>query len=231
MIESWLRPLSAAFIENLNLSPNCIHDGLAINTDNDFSDLGEYKVVLVGVEEEAANKIRSAFYRLSDHFKDLAIFDLGNLRKNDEQFLTGLLQELLEGGLIPVLFGTQPTYLCSQFYASKTSQNTVNGVNISEDVAYGLDNGDLLLNKLLRKDSGLFHLSQLAFQRHYVDLAVLKHLSKLHVNLLSLGAVGFAVSHFSSCRQQLKVNFRALTTEQNPSIITIIKEISAVKVI
>ena len=49
--------------------------------------------------------------------------------------------------------------------------------------------------------------------------------------LLSLGAVGFAVSHFSSCRQQLKVNFRALTTEQNPSIITIIKEISAVKVI
>ncbi len=189
MIESWLKPLTTEFLDTIKGKPSTIGQHIVINSDNDFSDLSEFKVVLIGVEGEASNRIRKSLYQLSDHFHNLKIFDLGNLRKPDEQFLTGLLQELLEGGLIPVLFGEKPEYLCSQFFASKAGQKTVNGVLISEDIPYSLDEDDALLNKLIHPDSGLFHLSLLAFQRHFTDVNVLRQLSKLHVNLRSLGAV------------------------------------------
>lgn len=48
--------------------------------------------------------------------------------------------------------------------------------------------------------------------------------------LIILGTVGFAVSHFSFYRQQLKVNFRGLSIGQNTNIINIIKDIGAKKV-
>lgn len=49
--------------------------------------------------------------------------------------------------------------------------------------------------------------------------------------LLSLGAVGFALAHFAGFRQQMKMNLEGLSIRQNPSVINILKEVSAIKIL
>ncbi|MEZ4951822.1 MAG: hypothetical protein R2784_20885 [Saprospiraceae bacterium] len=44
-------------------------------------------------------------YQLSQSLVILGIMDLGNIRRAEEDFIAPLVQDLMEGGIIPVIIG------------------------------------------------------------------------------------------------------------------------------
>jgi formiminoglutamase len=135
-------------------------------------------------------------YLLAFHFGNLKIADLGNVRKAEENFVAPLVQELLDGGVAPVLIGGADRLMLSQFFAHKAVQSSVNLCLVDEKIRYAPADGAVtFLNEILQpRNSDVFHLSLLGFQMHFADPDALADLENRHFDLVRLGKARSAMA-------------------------------------
>lgn len=192
MLQSWLKKLDEDFISNIDSGAWQFGSNIEIFTD-EFPNLENKKIALIGLEKDSANIIRRELYKLSFPFKKLKIADLGNFRNTDENFISGCLKELIEGGITPIIFGGGTQTSTAQFFAHKQVQSAVSMLEVDEQIRYDAYQESRHLGPLndifKNKQTGLFHFSNIGYQSHFTETPILKYLDSKHFEYLRLGEV------------------------------------------
>ena len=135
------------FVTNNRPGKNTFGETLTIFKDEeDFPDLEGFQLALVGIKEErgavdnhgcadGADYIRKAFYQLFNHWTEIKIVDLGNVKTGQEisdtyYALNQVLTELMKAHILPIIIGGSQdmTYPMYQVY-----EPTGKLVNITAD--------------------------------------------------------------------------------------------------
>ncbi|MCB0661453.1 MAG: arginase family protein [Saprospiraceae bacterium] len=190
MLESWLKPLNKDFLPATDYAGHQVGHSIARFTGG-TPNLRGIRVAIIGLEENPANEVRKQLYALADSFGDLDVMDLGNIRKVQDDFIAPLVQDLMEGGIVPILLGHKIQTGTSQFFAHKAYQSSVSMLVVDEKIRYDAEKTKTkktFLNPIFaNKRTGLFHCSILGFQRHFTDPEILNYLDSRNFDYLRLG--------------------------------------------
>lgn len=150
------------------------------------------QIVLVGLDAEVADALRDALWPLAWPFPGLRMTDLGNVRKNDPEFVIPLIKELLDSRLFPLLIGGNPQLVYAQFQAFLTLRDQVSLVAVDERAPLHPNqkkvSRERYLNKILhtRRES-IFHLGLIGPQAHFTDPEILSWMEAENFEYLRLG--------------------------------------------
>lgn len=189
MLENWLRPIPAGWIKDLNLEKSRFGSKVQ-RYEKELPDLKQTDIALIGIGAEEADALRAALYPLSFPFGHLKIADLGNVRKEDHSFIIPVVQELLEGGICPVLIGHDGRFVQAQFQAHQACQHSVSLAVVDQQIAFHPKLAEVkgfYLNPILQGKNRLFHFSAIGCQSHFVDDGVWMDLEKSHFDTVRLG--------------------------------------------
>ena len=211
-ISAFLNPVKEEVIEESHLThKKQIGNTITIfKNEEDFPDLEDYQVALLGVEEErnavdnegckaAPDAIRHALYPLFNHWPDLKIVDLGNvksgLRVEDTYYALGeVFLTLLKYHIVPIFIGgsqdlTYPIY--------KVYENTGKLVNITaidprfdigED-GESLNSESYLSHIILHQPNYLFNYTNIGYQTYYIDNENISLMKQLLFDIYRLGTI------------------------------------------
>jgi formiminoglutamase len=189
MLDNWLRPITANFTKELNLSESQL--GLRIQRfEEELPSLKETSIAIIGIGDQEANALRRSLYRMSFPFGKMEVADLGNLRKEDNSFFIPLLQELLEGNICPVVISRDEKFIQAQFKAHHAVLPFISFVSVAENIAFHPRQGELkghYLNPILNGKNQLFHFSTIGCQSHFVEEEVFTELEKRDFDCIRLG--------------------------------------------
>jgi formiminoglutamase len=198
MLQNWLKPLSAkvlattADLQQYQLGKNI---GLFAKAD-ELPDLTYAKAVLIGIDAVAADAVRLHLYALSFPFKKFQIVDLGNVRKNHAETIIPVLQELLTGGIIPILLGGADLNLPYLLYHSyRHLDYLLNMGVVSNRIPYSAEGGwqlqaNFFANRILAQpEHYLFNMSVLGYQAHFTDIKAIEFLDECNFEHLRLGKI------------------------------------------
>ncbi len=120
MLHNWLKPIihDSNDFERFQLGHS-----IAVFK-KDFPKLSRIKVALVGIDKASAKAIRTRFYQLSNHFEQLGIADLGNVRKKEVSFIIPIIRELIASGITPILIGLDNKEIQIQLQAHRQQKST-----------------------------------------------------------------------------------------------------------
>ena len=188
MLENWLRPLKG------NLFSNTFDNGKLGSHLQTYVDkmpnLKKTQVAILGIGEVEANEVRKRLYNMTFPFSKTKIADLGNLRKEENGFITPVIQELIEGGVCPIIIGHEGRFTQAQFFAHHGCQPSVNLVEVKERIAYHPEKTELegfYLNPILEGEYRLFHFCTIGSQSHFVEESVYHFLEKNSFDYVRLG--------------------------------------------
>ena len=188
MLENWLQPLDGKLISN-SYDEGKFGSHLQLYLD-ELPNLKKTKIAIIGIGEEEANQVRKALYQMTFPFPKIKVADLGNLRKEENGFITQLLRELIEGDICPIIIGHDGRFTQAQFLAHHASQPSVSVVEVKERIAYHPKKSELdgfYLNSILEGEYRLFHFSTLGSQSHFVEESVYAFLEKNSFDYVRLG--------------------------------------------
>jgi arginase family enzyme len=211
-ISAFLNPIKEEVIENSHLThKKQIGNTITIfKNEEDFPDLEGCQVALLGVEEEryaidnegckaAPDAIRHALYPLFNHWPDLKIVDLGNvksgLRVEDTYYALGeVFLMLLKYHIVPIIIGgsqdlTYPIY--------KVYENTGKLVNITAidprfdigEEGEGLNSESYLSHIILHQPNYLFNYTNIGYQTYYIDNENINLMKQLLFDIYRLGTI------------------------------------------
>lgn len=188
MLENWFLPVSAEF--------NSYHahqlGGMIEKYVDQMPDLKHVQVVLLGFEKKAADLIRRELYSYSFSFAGLKMADIGNLRKQDISFIIPVLEELLAGGVLPVLIGGTDESALAQYLSYQHRKEPVNLFAIDNAITYASEGSKQrnLWNIILNEKRGhLFHAGIVGTQSHLTTVASLNAWEAHYFDYLRLGKV------------------------------------------
>lgn len=169
MLEHWLKPLPRKTFAAVHWRDDQI-GGQIQRYLTKMPDLNATKLVLVGIEQETANRFRQFLYKLSINGNGQAIADLGNVRNADPAFLIPLLAELLNSGLCPILIGPEPGTVLAQYKAFLERQQLISLVSVDQQLPFhpeGLNGTEWYLSPiLLKKKYKPFYFGVIGAQGH-----------------------------------------------------------------
>ncbi len=211
-ISAFLNPIKEEVIENSHLThKKQIGNTITIfKNEEDFPDLEGCQVALLGVEEEryavdnegckaAPDAIRHALYPLFNHWPDLKIVDLGNvksgLRVEDTYYALGeVFLTLLKYHIVPIIIGgsqdlTYPIY--------KVYENTGKLVNITAidprfdigEEGESLNSESYLSHIILHQPNYLFNYTNIGYQTYYIDNENISLMKQLLFDIYRLGTI------------------------------------------
>lgn len=211
-ISAFLNPVKEEVIGNSHLThKKQIGNTITIfKNEEDFPDLEGYNVALLGVEEErnavdnegckdAPDAIRHALYPLFNHWPDLKIADLGNvksgLRVEDTYYALGeVFLTLLKYHIVPIIIGgsqdlTYPIY--------KVYENTGKLVNITAidprfdigEEGESLNSESYLSHIILHQPNYLFNYTNIGYQTYYIDNDNISLMKQLLFDIYRLGTI------------------------------------------
>jgi len=211
-ISAFLNPVKEEVIEESHLThKKQIGNTITIfKNEEDFPDLEGYQVALLGVEEErnavdnegckdAPDAIRHALYPLFNHWPDLKIVDLGNvksgLRVEDTYYALGeVFLTLLKYHIVPIIIGgsqdlTYPIY--------KVYENTGKLVNITAidprfdigEEGESLNSESYLSHIILHQPNYLFNYTNIGYQTYYIDNENISLMKQLLFDIYRLGTI------------------------------------------
>ena len=191
-INVFLNTIKQDFIESCNLyHGNQIGNTITIYKEGEeFPDLDGFQLAIIGVEEErnsfdnkgckdAPNAIRKSLYQLFNHWNDLKIIDLGNIKTGfeieDTYFaLSQVFSALMRYRIVPIILGGSQdlTYPIYQVY--ENTGKLVNITSIDSRFDIGQDNDELSSNSylsyiILHQPNFLFNYTNIGYQSYYVD--------------------------------------------------------------
>ncbi len=188
MLENWLNPIQKNAIDLSIYKKNSLFYNLKIYTDH-LPELKGVNIAIIGFNNDA-NHIRKELYATAWRFGNLRVADIGNIKNNKEHFVTQLLTELIDGGILPIVIGNNKMNISSQFLAHKGIRPYTNLAFINKDIPINFEDDTNELYKLLNKHKNhILNISFLAYQIHFCSLEVDKWLNEMHFEGLRLGAI------------------------------------------
>ncbi len=187
---------------------NRIGNKIAIYTEENFPELEDVKIVILGVEESrnannnigsaaAPNAIRKQFYRLYFHENMPKIADIGNLKIGqqigDTYFVLGeIVAKLVENDIIVVILGGSQDLTYGNYLAYQQLNKVINITSIDAKFDIGESEkeirSDAYINKIiLSQPNYLFNYSNIGYQSYFVDNKDIELMNKLYFDAQRLG--------------------------------------------
>ncbi len=211
-INVFLNHIKQDFLESCNLyHKNQIGNSITIFKDgDDISNLNEFHLAIIGVEEdrnsfnnkgckEAPNAIRKSLYQLFNHWNNLKIIDLGNIKNGfgveDTYFaLNKVFMILMRNKIVPIILGGSQdlTYPIYQVY--ENTGKLVNITSIDSRFDIGQDNEILNSNSylsyiILHQPNYLFNYTNIGYQSYFVDNQSIDLMKQLLFDVHRLGNI------------------------------------------
>jgi formiminoglutamase len=183
MLNHWLKPYN----HTSSFSPNQL-GGQITFFDKDFPSLANIKTVLIGIDAQA-DSIREHLYTYASFGDYLPIADLGNIRKQTNDFIIPILHELLQLGITPVLLCGSPEIILAQFQTYQALLSKLNLTVIDEKIRLNLTESEQeYLNVILEKNQPIpLHLSSIGFQAHLTHQDILSYFDLKQYDAIRLG--------------------------------------------
>jgi arginase family enzyme len=211
-ISVFLNPVKEEIIENCHLT----HKKQLGNTitifknEDDFPELEGCQIAIVGVEEEryaidnegckaGPDAIRHALYPLFNHWPDLKIVDLGNvksgLRVEDTYYaLSEVFLALLKHHIVPVIIGGSQdlTYPIYQVYENTGKMVNITAIDPRFDIGEegeSLNSESYLSHIILHQPNYLFNYTNIGYQTYYIDNENISLMKQLLFDIYRLGTI------------------------------------------
>lgn len=184
MLNNWLKPPPVVPIDHY--APHTVAHLLKQPPDT----LKKVQVALVGVQEKAANTVRTHLWGTANAFEANSVADLGNLRKADANYLMPVLYELLSSGIVPILIGGNDEHGKAQFLAYQELKNLLHVGIVDQLPRFGehtAGHAEVYHSLLYPRHPLLFQLTLLGLQAHQLPPATVQWLNKEQVEWMRLG--------------------------------------------
>ena len=187
--QDFFEPIPKAINDQVKLlSNNQIGKSLDFHI-NTFPDLTHAKIVLIGLDD-SFDYVRPFFYAMNQHFRNLQIADLGNLKSNNKEGVDIILKNLFSQNILPIIIGKA---FHQSYFQYKAYDRLTNVVIIDERIPFIMDKrrkDNLLIDRILTTSkNNLFNLGIIGYQSHYVDKRILSYFDKQHFEYLRLGQI------------------------------------------
>jgi formiminoglutamase len=207
----------ADFLSPVNLSAISNDEGfkegqlgkLAAVYDQEFPDLDEAQLVLVGCGEQrgsglihgqspAPDIIRRYFYSLFYWHTDIKVADVGNIRPgslftDSYAALKTVVQELTNDGKTVIILGGSHDLTLPQYYAYAGSKRLIEASCADALIDLNLESPfrheNFLMEMLTGEPNFLRHYNHIAFQSYYVHPRMLETMDKLRFDCYRVGSV------------------------------------------
>lgn len=209
-INMFLEPVSEkCFAPIFRPGKNTFGETITIFRDeDDFPDLNGYQLALIGIKEErgaidnhgcadGADYIRKAFYQLFNHWTEIKIVDLGNIKTgleiNDTYYaFNQVLTALLKEHILPIVFGGSQDFTYPMYQVYEPTGKLVNIATIDPLFDLGNDNEGLnshsyLSHIILHQPNFLFNFTNIGYQSYYVDNESIELMKQLLFDTYRLG--------------------------------------------
>ncbi len=153
----------------------------------------------IDTSHESSNEVRKEFYQLFNHFPNVNILDLGDIRPGsrveDTYFaVSKVVEELVKREVIPVIIGGSQDLTYASYKAYEALEQSVNLVTVDPKIDMGVTGDDLnelsYLNHLVMHEPNyLFNLSILGYQSYYTNDELIALVEKLNFDAYRLGHV------------------------------------------
>ena len=178
--------------------------------EDEFPDLEGVDLAIIGVKEERGavdNKgcadgvdyIRKALYPLFNHWSQLHIVDLGNVRigkdLNDTYYAVNqVLTELMKNKTVPIIIGAGQdlTYTMYQVYEPTGKLINIAAVDPMFDIGNdkeALNSHSYLSHIILHQPNFLFNFTNIGYQSYYVDTENIELMKQLLFDAYRLGVI------------------------------------------
>ena len=211
-ISVFLEPISdKCFAQSHRPGKKTLGETITIfRSENAFPDFEGYDLALVGVKEERGaidNKgcadgvdlIRKALYQLFDHWPQLQIVDLGNVKTgnevNDTYFAVNqVLTELLKRKVVPIIIGggQDLTYTMYEVYEPTGKLINIAAIDPMFDIGNDqetLNSHSYLSHIILHQPNFLFNFTNIGYQSYYVDNENIDLMKQLLFDAYRLGSI------------------------------------------
>jgi formiminoglutamase len=175
----------------------------------DFPDLDEVQVVLVGCGEqrgsglihghsEAPNVIRRHFYSLYYWHQDIKIADIGNIKPgslftDSYAALKTVVHELINDGKTVIILGGSHDLTLSQYNAYAENKKAIEATCVDAFIDLDLDSPfrheNFLMEVLTGEPNFIRHYNHIAFQSYFVHPRMLETMDKLRFDCYRVGSV------------------------------------------
>ena len=209
-ISMFLEPVpDKCFVANSRPGKNIFGETLTIFRDEeDFPDLDGFQLALVGVKEErgavdnhgcadGADYIRKAFYQLFNHWPEIKIVDIGNVKTGQEvsdtyYALNQVLTELFKHHILPIVIGGSQdmTYTMYQVYEATGKLVNIAAIDPLFDLGNdneGLNSHSYLSHIILHQPNFLFNFTNIGYQSYYVSKENIDLMKQLLFDTYRLG--------------------------------------------
>ncbi len=211
-ISAFLNPVKEEVVENCRL----IHKKQLGNTitifknEEEFPNLEGFQVAILGVEEEryavdnegckdGPDAIRHALYPLFNHWPELKIVDLGNvklgLRTEDTYYaLSEVFLMLLKYHIVPIILGGSQdlTYPIYQVYENTGKLVNITAIDPRFDIGgegEGINSESYLSHIILHQPNYLFNYTNIGYQTYYIDNENINLMKQLLFDIYRLGTI------------------------------------------
>lgn len=117
MLENWLKKVNPEITSQISqLNTKTVAYAIKIHKQL-FPDIDDCQVVLLSDDAEHMDEIRKQFYEMFNHFENIGIADIGDLRNSDSNFLISLFTELLESKVLPIIITSNPALIHAFHFA------------------------------------------------------------------------------------------------------------------
>ena len=211
-ISIFLEPVSEkCFGKNIRPGKKTLDETINIYRSEDaFPSLEGADLAIVGVKEERGavdNKgcadgidhIRKALYPLFNHWPQLQIIDIGNVRIgkeiNDTYFaFNQVLTELMKNKIVPIVIGAGQdlTYTMYQVYEPTGKLINIASVDPMFDIGNdkeALNSHSYLSHIILHQPNFLFNFTNIGYQSYYVDTENIELMKQLFFDAYRLGNI------------------------------------------
>ena len=168
MLEHWIQPIDSTLAHEGYLAGDRLGSNLSGMAAIQQAPQRR-AVALIGVDSRWARYVRRHLYKFTFRMPDMAIYDLGNLRRSDPDFVTGPLMELMTPGICPVLIGAHPGLIKSLRQSMQFHKQQLRPAFVHETVP------EVALQS---EDRSLV----IGVQQHLVPRQCPKHLETLHLS-------------------------------------------------
>ena len=178
--------------------------------ENEFPNLEGVDLAIIGVKEErgavdnkgcadGVDPIRKALYPLFNHWSQLHIVDLGDIRigkeLNDTYYAVNqVLTELMKSKIIPIIIGAGQdlTYTMYQVYEPTGKLINITAVDPMFDIGNdkeALNSHSYLSHIILHQPNFLFNFTNIGYQSYYVDTENIELMKQLLFDAYRLGSI------------------------------------------
>lgn len=211
-ISMFLDPVDEkCFVANVRPGKNTLGETITIfRNEAEFPDLEGMQLALLGIKDERGaidnhgcadgiDPIRKALYQLFNHWPDLKIVDLGNVKTgkevNDTYYAVNqVLTELVKNHIVPIIIGASQDFTYSMYQVYEPTGKLVNitAVDPLFDIGNdqeGLNSHSYMSHIILHQPNYLFNFTNIGYQSYYVDNENIELMKQLLFDAYRLGSI------------------------------------------